>query len=131
MNVKIKNAIISVYDKSKIIEFAKALDDDVNIYSTGGTAKALQDADIKVNELSDYTSFPEILGGRVKSLHPSVYGGILARSDNENDLKDMRDNKITSFDLVVVNLYHLKKLSSKRQKSMKPLRILILAAFRC
>lgn len=104
--VPVKRALISVSDKHGLIDFAKALAEmGVEILSTGGTAKALREADIKVIELSDFTGFPEILDGRVKTLVPQVHGGILGRRDLPGHTQQMQDNKIEPIDLVVVNLY--------------------------
>jgi phosphoribosylaminoimidazolecarboxamide formyltransferase/IMP cyclohydrolase len=114
MDIKVKNAIISVSDKTGLVEFAGTLHGmGVNIYSTGGTAKALENVGIPVTKISDYTGFPEILDGRVKSLHPMIHGGILAKRDNENHLVQMQDNLIVPFDLVVINLYPFEKVIKK------------------
>ncbi|MDQ6988134.1 MAG: bifunctional phosphoribosylaminoimidazolecarboxamide formyltransferase/IMP cyclohydrolase, partial [Mariprofundaceae bacterium] len=87
----IKRALISVSDKTGIEAFAKALSErGVDILSTGGTAKLLRQAGIAVRDVSDYTGFPEMMDGRVKTLNPKVYGGILARRDNDGDLASMR-----------------------------------------
>ena len=104
--VKIKRALISVSDKTGIIEFAEKLQGHgVEILSTGGTAKAMEQAGIKVKDVSDHTGFAEIMDGRVKTLHPTIHGGILAKRDNENHVKAMEDNGISDIDMVVVNLY--------------------------
>lgn len=104
--IKITRALLSVSDKSGIVEFAKALSQyGVEILSTGGTAKTLKDAGITVKDVSDHTGFPEIMNGRVKTLHPAIHGGILARRDDENHIKAMKDNDIGAIDLLVVNLY--------------------------
>ncbi len=103
---KIKRALISVSDKNGIEEFAEKLKSyGVEILSTGGTAKALRDAGIEVKDVSDHTGFPEIMEGRVKTLHPKIHGGILAKHDNENHKKAMTDNDIVPIDMVVINLY--------------------------
>ncbi|MDD5893059.1 MAG: bifunctional phosphoribosylaminoimidazolecarboxamide formyltransferase/IMP cyclohydrolase, partial [Coriobacteriaceae bacterium] len=104
---KIKRAIISLTDKSGIEDFARALVDEfgVEIISTGGTAKVLEDAGIPVTPIEDYTGFPEMMDGRVKTLHPKVHGGLLARRDLESHMKDAADNGIGMIDMVVVNLY--------------------------
>jgi phosphoribosylaminoimidazolecarboxamide formyltransferase/IMP cyclohydrolase len=100
----IKRALISVSDKSGIVEFARELaDKGVEILSTGGTCKLLADNSIKVTEVSDYTGFPEMMDGRVKTLHPKVHGGILARRGIDEAV--MADNGIEAIDMVVVNLY--------------------------
>ena len=86
--LKIKNALISLTDKNKIEIVAKKLKElDINIISTGGTAKYLKSHSIDVIDITEITNFPEILDGRVKSLHPKIFGGILYRRNNENDLK--------------------------------------------
>jgi phosphoribosylaminoimidazolecarboxamide formyltransferase / IMP cyclohydrolase len=102
----IQRALISVSDKTGVIEFAKALSDlKIEILSTGGTAKLLASAGIKVTEVADYTGFPEMLDGRVKTLHPKVHGGILGRRDLPEHVAKMREHNIPPIDLVVVNLY--------------------------
>ena len=100
-------ALISVSDKTGIVEFAQQLvsEFDFDIISSGGTAKALMEAGVEVTKVSDYTGSPEILGGRVKTLHPRIHGGILARRDRADDQADMEVNKVRPFDLIVVNLY--------------------------
>ena len=104
--IKINRAIISVSDKEGITEFAKGLDDlGIQILSTGGTAKKLMEVGINVTEISDYTQSNEILGGRVKTLHPKIHGGILAMRDNKDHQADMAANSIEPIDMVVVNLY--------------------------
>ncbi len=100
-------ALISVSDKTGIVEFAQQLvsEFDFEIVSSGGTAKTLLSAGITVTKVSDYTGSPEILGGRVKTLHPRIHGGILARRDRADDQADMEANQVRPFDLIVVNLY--------------------------
>ncbi len=100
-------ALLSVSDKTGLIELARSLHQDLDfeLVSSGGTAKAISEAGIPVTKVSDYTGSPEILGGRVKTLHPKVHGGILARPDQAADEKDLAENDIRPFDLVVVNLY--------------------------
>lgn len=100
----IKRALLSVSDKTGIVEFARSLSQKgVDLLSTGGTAKLLAENGIKVTEVSDYTGHPEIMDGRVKTLHPKVHGGILARRDMDEAV--MAENNISAIDLVVVNLY--------------------------
>lgn len=102
----IKQALISVSDKSGILEFAKGLHQlGVTILSTGGTAKMLVDNDIPVTEVADYTGFPEILDGRVKTLQPKIHAGILARRDLPDHMATLEKYSIPTIDLVVVNLY--------------------------
>ncbi len=103
-------ALLSVSDKTGIVELARKLKEhQFEIISSGGTAKALQDAGITVTKVSNYTGSPEILGGRVKTLHPRIHGGILARQDLPEDLAELEANNIRPFDLVVVNLYPFAK----------------------
>lgn len=104
--VAIKRALISVSDKSGLEAFAATLvESGIKIYSTGGTAKYLQERNISVVDVSDYTGFPEMMDGRVKTLHPKIFAGILGRLDRSDDLQSQRDHGIESFGLVVVNLY--------------------------
>ncbi|GAB3261290.1 bifunctional phosphoribosylaminoimidazolecarboxamide formyltransferase/inosine monophosphate cyclohydrolase [Chitinimonas naiadis] len=104
--VKIKRALISVSDKTGVLEFARELAAfGVDILSTGGTAKMLADAGVKVTEVADYTGFPEMLDGRVKTLHPKIHGGILGRRDLAGHVTKMAEHGIGSIDLVCVNLY--------------------------
>ena len=104
--VKIKRALLSVSDKDGLIEFAKELSaHGVEILSTGGTAKAIKEAGLDVKDVSEHTGFPEMMDGRVKTLHPTVHGGILSRRDNENHVKAQEEHGIGDIDLVVVNLY--------------------------
>ena len=103
---QIKRAIISVSDKTGIIDFARGLKHfNVEIISTGGTAKSLRDAGIDVIDISDVTGFPEMMDGRVKTLHPRVHGGLLALRDNPEHVHAMERNGIQPIDMVVVNLY--------------------------
>lgn len=109
-----KRALISVSDKTGIIEFAKGLNKlGYEILSTGGTLKALQEADVKAIAVDDITGFPEILGGRVKTLHPNVHGGLLAKRGDVSHLEELKANKIDLIDLVVVNLYPFKETLAK------------------
>ncbi|MBF0569058.1 MAG: IMP cyclohydrolase, partial [Nitrospirae bacterium] len=111
---KIENAVISVSDKSGVVAFAKKLHEmGVTIFSTGGTAKSLRDSGVSATEISEYTGFPEMLDGRVKTLHPKVHGGILARRDNPDDMRVIAAHGIKTIDLVVVNLYPFEKTIAK------------------
>ncbi|KVE27996.1 bifunctional phosphoribosylaminoimidazolecarboxamide formyltransferase/inosine monophosphate cyclohydrolase [Burkholderia singularis] len=102
----IKQALLSVSDKTGIVDFAKALSGlGVKLLSTGGTAKLLADAGLPVTEVADYTGFPEMLDGRVKTLHPKVHGGILARRDLPEHMRSLEQHGIPTIDLLVVNLY--------------------------
>ena len=109
---RIKRALISVSDKTGIVEFARALSNmDVEILSTGGTYKLLADNDIEVTEVSDHTGFPEMMDGRVKTLHPKVHGGILGRRGTDDAV--MAEHDIAPIDLVVVNLYPFQQTVAK------------------
>ncbi|MBF0542325.1 MAG: IMP cyclohydrolase [Nitrospirae bacterium] len=111
---KYNNAIISVSDKSGISEFAKRLIEcGINILSTGGTASLLRKDGINVTDVSDYTGFPEMMDGRVKTLHPKIYGGILSRRNNPKDLEELKKHQIKTIDIVVVNLYPFEKTIAK------------------
>ena len=102
----IKRALISVFDKTGIVDFARALTEKgVEILSTGGTFKLLEKEGVAVTEVADWTGSPEIMDGRVKTLHPKIHGGILGIRDNEKHVKQMQENGIGAIDLVVVNLY--------------------------
>lgn len=110
----IKQALISVSDKTGVEVFARALADrGVSILSTGGTAKLLREVGIECRDVSDYTDFPEMMDGRVKTLNPKVHGGILARRDNEGDLASMAEHGIEQIDLVCVNLYPFREAVAK------------------
>tara|TARA_B100000035_G_scaffold286426_1_gene270723 strand:+ start:17275 stop:18825 length:1551 start_codon:yes stop_codon:yes gene_type:complete len=112
--IKIKRALISVSDKKNVIELAKVLaSNDVEILSTGGTAKLLKKNRIPVIEVEEYTNFPEMLGGRVKTLHPRIHGGILGIREDKDHIKTMEENDIPQIDLVVVNLYPFEKTIQK------------------
>lgn len=110
-----KLALISVSDKSGLVEFATSLVNDFGyrILSTGGTAKLLREADLPVTDVSEHTGSPEIMEGRVKTLHPKVHGGLLCRRDKEDHLKQAQDNGIALIDLVVVNLYPFEETVAK------------------
>jgi phosphoribosylaminoimidazolecarboxamide formyltransferase / IMP cyclohydrolase len=109
-----KQALISVSDKTGIVEFARALSRfGIALLSTGGTAGLLRDAGLAVTEIGDYTGFPEMLDGRVKTLHPKVHGGILARRDLEEHAKALAKHGIPEIDIVVVNLYPFVQTVSK------------------
>ena len=104
--MRIKNALISVYHKEGLGPIVDSLSaNNTTIYSTGGTQAFIEERGIKVERVEDLTSYPSILGGRVKTLHPKVFGGILARRDNEADQSQMKDFEIPYFDLVIVDLY--------------------------
>src|SRR5215218_2313362 len=102
----IRRALISVSDKTGIADFARELKQfNVEIISTGGTAKSLRDAGIDVRDVSEITGFPEMMDGRVKTLHPRVHGGLLALRDNPEHVAAMQQHDIEPIDMVVVNLY--------------------------
>ena len=104
--MRIKNALISVYHKEGLGPIVDSLSaNNTTIYSTGGTQAFIEERGIKVERVEDLTSYPSILGGRVKTLHPKVFGGILSRRDNEGDQSQMKDFEIPYFDLVIVDLY--------------------------
>ncbi|MDE0314159.1 MAG: bifunctional phosphoribosylaminoimidazolecarboxamide formyltransferase/IMP cyclohydrolase [Candidatus Poribacteria bacterium] len=103
---KIERALISTYDKTDLLEIVKALAQrEVEILSTGGTARHLREAGIEIVDVSDYTGFPEMLDGRVKTLHPKIHGGLLAQWDNAEHIAQANDNKIKPIDMVICNLY--------------------------
>ncbi len=111
---RIERALISVSDKTGVVEFAKNLAEfGVTFLSTGGTAKILRDAGLSVTDVSEYTGFPEMLDGRVKTLHPRVHGGLLGVRSNPEHVKTMQDHGIINIDLVVVNLYPFQKTVAK------------------
>ena len=104
--IKIKRALISVFDKKNILNISEFLiKNNVEIFSSGGTYNFLKENNIKATEISKYTKAPEILDGRVKTLHPKIHGGILAKKNDTKHLKELKKNKINLFDLVIVNLY--------------------------
>ncbi len=108
--VQIKTALISVSDKTDLIPFARKLvGHGVTIVSTGGTARTLSEAGIEVTAIDKVTGFPEMMDGRVKTLHPKVHGGLLALRDKPDHVKAMTDHGITAIDLVCVNLYPFEK----------------------
>ncbi len=110
----ISRALISVTDKSGLVEFGQSLARfKVEILSTGGTAKMLREGGVPVVEVSDYTGFPEMLDGRVKTLHPRIHGGILGRRDLSEHRQQMARHQIQDIDLVVVNLYQFEKATAK------------------
>ena len=112
-------AILSVSDKTGLVEFARGLEKlGYELFSTGGTKKALVEAGVGVHSVSDLTGFPEILDGRVKTLHPAVHGGILARRDKDAHLAELEQNKMGLIDLVAVNLYPFRETVAKRGVSL-------------
>lgn len=114
MNVKIKRALVSLSDKSNLEVLAKGLKKfNIEVLSTGGTAKKLQDIGLNVKEVSSYTNFPEIMDGRVKTLHPKIHGALLGVRDNDKHVEAMKENEIEDIDLVIVNLYPFEETVSK------------------
>ena len=106
MKIPVKHAIISVSDKLGLADFARGLADlGVEIYSTGGTRRHLETSGLTIQDISTYTGFPEMMDGRLKTLHPKVFGGILCRHDRPDDMQGIAEHGIVPFELVVVNLY--------------------------
>jgi len=117
---KIERALISVSDKDGVIEFAKELESlGVTIISTGGTARDLRNAGVSVTDVSNVTGFPEMMDGRVKTLHPKIHGAFLALRDNESHVASMEEHGIDPIDLVVVNLYPFEKTVSRDDVSLE------------
>jgi len=115
-----KNALISVFDKEKIVDFAKELKKlGVNIISSGGTSKVLRNSGIKIQEVSELSGFPEMLDGRVKTLHPIIHAGILARRKNKEHMNILKKHKINTIDIVVCNLYPFEKTIKKTNVSQE------------
>jgi phosphoribosylaminoimidazolecarboxamide formyltransferase/IMP cyclohydrolase len=113
--MRVNLALLSVYDKTNITEFAHGLSElGVDLLSTGGTARVLTEKGIRVQEISDYTGFPEILGGRVKSLHPKIHAGLLYRRNNQNDREIAEKMGIRPIDMVVVNLYPFETVTARK-----------------
>ena len=103
--MKVQRALISVSNKEGIVDFAKALRKwKIEIISTGGTAALLRDNNVKVTSVSDYTGFPEILNGRVKTLHPKIYGALLAKQSDPSQVEKLKEFGISEIHMVVVNL---------------------------
>lgn len=116
----IARALLSVSDKTGLLDFAKGLAAlNVELLSTGGTAKHLKDGGLKVIDVSEHTGFPEMFDGRVKTLHPKVHGGLLQRRDNEDDKKNAKKHDIPVIDLVVVNLYPFEQTVAKKDVTLE------------
>ena len=127
--IKIKTALISVTDKTGIVEFAQFLaEHGVKLISTGGTRQKIADAGVPVVDISEVTGFPEIMDGRVKTLHPKVHGGLLAVRNNPEHMQAMQLHEISEIDMVIVNLYEFEKPWQAALSLMRLLKILILAA---
>src|SRR6201985_350709 len=113
--LQVKRAMLSVSDKTGIVEFARGLTElGIEVISTGGTARALTENGIRVRSISDLTGFPEIMDGRVKTLHPKLYAGLLAVRDNPEHLRAAEDQGVEFVDLVCVNLYPFERTAARR-----------------
>src|SRR5256884_3166210 len=113
--VRVRRALVSVSDKRGIVEFARGLSElGVEIVSTGGTARELEGAGVVTRSIEDFTGFPEIMDGRVKTLHPRLYAGLLARRDDPEHLRAAAEQGIEFVDLVCVNLYPFERTSAQR-----------------
>jgi phosphoribosylaminoimidazolecarboxamide formyltransferase / IMP cyclohydrolase len=113
--VRVSRALLSVSDKTGIVEFARGLAElDIEIISTGGTARELSEAGLSVREVSDLTGFPEIMDGRVKTLHPKLYAGVLALRDNAEHMEAAKEHEVEFVDLVCVNLYPFERTAARR-----------------
>jgi phosphoribosylaminoimidazolecarboxamide formyltransferase/IMP cyclohydrolase len=117
---KISKVIISVSNKSGVMEFARELSKfGVEILSTGGTAKSLREAGLAVKDISEYTGFPEMLDGRVKTLHPKVHGGLLGRRANPEHVSKMKEYHIDPIDMIIVNLYPFEETVAKKDCTLE------------
>ncbi len=117
-----KLALISVFDKSGIVDFARGLiANQFDIIATGNTFKLLSENGISVTEIKDLTGFAEIFQGRVKTLHPRISGGILMRRDNPSDLKEAKENDISPIEIVCVNLYPFKEVAKNPETDLNTL----------
>ena len=124
--VELKRALISVSDKTGLLELGRALADrGVELLSTGGSAKALREAGLVVIDVASLTGFPEMMDGRVKTLHPNIHGGLLALRDNPHHVAAMEEHGIVGIDLLVVNLYPFEETVAKAQIIKLQLRISI------
>ena len=120
MQRKIQRAVLSVTDKSELVEFALKLQEfGVEILSTGGTARMMREGGVTVQDVSDFTGFPEMLDGRVKTLHPKVHAGILAQRDNPEHMKTMASHHLKVIDMVVVNLYAFEKTVAREDCTLE------------
>ncbi|MDP7657398.1 MAG: bifunctional phosphoribosylaminoimidazolecarboxamide formyltransferase/IMP cyclohydrolase, partial [Roseibacillus sp.] len=117
----IQRALLSVSNKTDLVDFARTLHEEfqVELLSTGGTAKALREANLPVIDVSNYTEAPELFEGRVKTLHPKVHGGLLHKRDSEEHLRQAKENGIEPIDLVVVNLYPFEETVAKEEVTME------------
>lgn len=120
MQRKIQRAVLSVTDKSGLLEFAQELEEfGVEILSTGGTARMMREGGVTVQDVSDFTGFPEMLDGRVKTLHPKVHAGILAQRHNPEHMKTMASHHLKVIDMVVVNLYAFEKTVAREDCTLE------------
>ena len=116
----IKRALISVTDKTGIVEFAQGLRDlGVEIISTGGTARAIHEGGVAVREVSEVTGFPEMLDGRLKTINPRIAGGVLAIRGNAEHMQALAEHQIPTIDMVVVNLYAFEKVAAKQGRAWR------------
>jgi phosphoribosylaminoimidazolecarboxamide formyltransferase/IMP cyclohydrolase len=114
----VRRALLSVYDKEGLVAFARGLDDlGFELVASGGTAEALEEANLPVTKVEEVTGFPELLGGRVKTLHPRVHAGILARRGEPSDMDALEEHGIEQFDLVCVNLYPFEQVAGRLEKN--------------
>src|SRR3954470_18785102 len=114
-DVQVSRALLSVSDKTGIVEFARGLAElGIEIVSTGGTAQELSEAGIQVRSVSDYTGFPEIMDGRVKTLHPKLHAALLAQRDKPGHLQAVEEHDVELIDLVCVNLYPFERVVGRR-----------------
>src|SRR5690242_10377463 len=119
---RIQRAVLSVTDKAGLVDFARRLSAlSIELISTGGTAKLLRDSGITVKDISDLTGFPEMLDGRVKTLHPKVHGGILHRREDPKHVAAVKEHGIQPIDMVVVNLYAFEKTAAKPRVAFEEL----------
>src|SRR3954453_19482276 len=119
---RISRVLISVTDKTGIVEFASALAGmGAELISTGGTARTIREAGIPVADVADVTGFPEMLDGRVKTMHPKIAGGILAVRENAAHAASLREHGIQPIDMVVVNLYQFEKIAARADASVEEL----------
>src|ERR687896_2471597 len=113
--VRVRRALLTVSDKRGLVDFARGLAElDIEIVSTGGTARELESAGIETRAIDDYTGFPEILDGRVKTLNPRIYAGLLAVRSQPEHLDTLKEHEIEPIDLVCVNLYPFESVASRR-----------------
>ncbi len=118
-SVTVRQALLSVFDKTGVVDLAKALvEHDCHILSTGGTGSALTEAGITYQEVSDYTGSPEMLGGRVKTLHPKIHGGILYKREDDGQVKEAGQHGVKPIDLVAVNLYPFQETVAKPEVTL-------------